>query len=168
VLHGQSILPSKFYLSCDVCWGVPDVWLLIVQPRITCYYFFLLGSFWTRLWSHSIDLNVGTFLDTNRRKMLFYKKKKEAGSRISPRRSLLPECYTFAGCICKCNFFHIHEESMELLFPIVTKRTNAQQHYVQVSCTKFHQNRSVNLQSIYNYVYSPLSKAVPLCRADFH
>ena len=56
---------------------------------------------------------------------------------------------------------HVHEESVELVCPIVRKRTNARQHYVQVSCTEFHQNRT-NLQSIYKYLFAPLSKVVPL------
>jgi hypothetical protein len=56
------------------------------------------------------------------------------------------------------------EESVELLCPIVTKRTNVHQHYVQVSCTEFHQNLTINLQSIYRHLFAPLSKFVPLPR----
>jgi len=97
-------------------------------------------------------------------KMLFYTTKNKAVSRISPRRSLLSECYTFAGYPCKCNFMHVHEESVKLLCPIATKRTNVHQHFVQVSCTEFHQNRTINLQSIYRYLFAPLSKVVPVPR----
>ena len=107
VLHAQSILSPSLYRSCDVRSVVPDVWLLILQPCITCCYFFLLGPFWVRLWSHSTDLNVDTALDTNWRKMLFYKTKNKTGSHISARRSLLSECYVFAGYTCKCNLMHV-------------------------------------------------------------
>lgn len=96
--------------------------------------------------------------------MLFYKTKNKTVGLISPRRSLLSECYTFEDYTCKCNFMRLHEESVEFLGPMDTKRTNAHQHYVQVSCTEFHQNRTTNFQSIYRYIFAPLIKVWSLPR----
>jgi hypothetical protein len=59
---------------------------------------------------------------------------------------------------------HVHEESREFLGPIFTKRTNALQHYVQVCCTGFYQNRTINIQSIYRYLFATFSKGMPLPR----
>lgn len=47
----------------------------------------------------------------------------------------------------KCNFIHAQNKSTDFPDPIFMKPTKSQQHYVQICCNEFHQNRTLNVDS---------------------
>ena len=58
--------------------------------------------------------------------------------------------------MCKCNFVYTHKK-VSFPVPVFMKLSNVQ-HHVQISCTKFHLNWTVNVESMDRILFMPLSK----------
>jgi len=54
-----------------------------------------------------------------------------------PRRSLPSECHTVSRCCC--NIYALRHSTV-FPWPICTKLTNSQPHFVQICCTELHRN----------------------------
>jgi len=72
--------------------------------------------------------------------------------------SLLSKCYTLLQHTCRCNFSYACRKCTTFPVQIFTKLINAQQHYVQIICTDFQPNWTINFESTSRNSCKALSK----------
>jgi hypothetical protein len=58
----------------------------------------------------------------------------------------------------KCDFIHAHNKSTAFRGQIITGLTSAQLHYVKVSLTELHLDRTTNVESTDRNTFTPISK----------
>jgi hypothetical protein len=74
----------------------------------------------------------------------------------SPRSSVLSECHIVRWHMHKYNSIDIHKQSIVFPVPASTNLTLAEWHYMEIFCTKFQPNQSLNVDVTGRNLFIPI------------
>jgi len=75
-----------------------------------------------------------------------------------PQHYLLSKCHTVSQFVHSIISFKAQRKSTSFPVQIFIKLTNTQEHQVQISCTEFHPNDTINMECMDRNSCAPLSK----------